>query len=182
VLATWFVLIVYAVWFGVSLLTQRYALRLRGWICRFDIFRVLPTWQLFRSPPLHTALAWRDQFHDHTIGTWQEVSMMPQATWLAPLWNPQAFCPHLLYTFALEVAGAAQAASRGTHTVETGFAYRALWHYIMHLPRAPETTARQFAVLVPDDDDSATPSRAVYISAFHPLPSSSVERPRQLQT
>lgn len=181
-LATWFVLLVYAVWFGLSLLTQRYGLRLRRWIRRFDFFRVLPTWQLFRSLPLHTALVWRDQFHDQTIGAWQTVSMVPQATWMAPLWNPQSFRPHLLYTFAIDVAGAAQAVPGGIQTIETGFAYRALWHYIVHLPRAPETAARQFKVMVSYDDDVATPSRAVYISAFHPLSSSGLGRPLQLQT
>ena len=182
VLATWFVLIVYAVWFGLSLLTQRYALRLRRWLRRWDFFRFLPTWQLFRSPPLHMALVWRDQWQDHTIGAWQAVSMVPQATWMALLWNPQAFRPHLLYTLAIDVAGAAQVAPGGIQTIETGFAYRALWHYVMHLPRAPETIARQFKVLVPYDDDGAQPSRTVYTSAFHPLSSSGPAKPLQLQT
>jgi hypothetical protein len=165
---TWFVLFAYAAWFGASLLTQDHTPRIRRLVQRLDPLRLCPTWHLFRSPPLHAALVWRDQLNDHTCTAWRAVSMVPRSTWLAPLWRPQAYQPHLLYTLVVAAVGAAQAAS-GAPELESSFAYRALWHYIVHLPQGPETIARQFQLLV-SDDSASTPPRVVYCSALRPVP------------
>jgi hypothetical protein len=174
--ATWFVLVAYAVWFGLSLLTQSYMPRFKRQVRRVDLFRVFFSWTLFMSSPQHTALAWRDQLRDHTFCAWQAVSLVPQSTWLAPLWHPQLCHPHLLHILVVSMVNVVQATPRpGIRAIETGFAYRALWHYIAHLPRTPETAARQFKIMV--SDDVAQSPRVVYISALHPLPSTDPGEP-----
>jgi hypothetical protein len=164
----WLVFLAYATWFGASVLTQRWTPRFVRLVQRFDILRLSPTWQLFRSPPLHAALVWRDQLDDRTCTDWQTVSMVRPSTWLAPLWNPQMYRPQLLYALVIVVAASGQVAPSRRQELEASFAHRALWHYISRLPRSPQSVARQFQVLV-SDDQVAAPVRSVYRSALHPL-------------
>jgi hypothetical protein len=165
VLATSFVLGMYAAWLAFSMLTQ--LPRLGRLARRLDVLRIAPAWQLFRSPPLPVALAWRDQHDDASIGPWQPISIRRPTTALSALWNPGLVEAHLLYTFAAELAGAARADDRAM--IETLFAHRALWHHVAHLRATPGTVARQFTVMASFGDDVDEPLETLYTSAFRPI-------------
>ncbi len=168
--ATSFVVIVYAVWFVLSLATQRYAPLLRRQAYRFDLFRILPVWQLFRSPPLDTGLEWRDQFNDQKLSRWKPVSMAARSKWFTPLWNPNLTLAVHLYTFAVQVAGDVRFGSGpSAQAIEDHFAWRALWHYFAHLPQHPGTVGRQFRVMVSHNAGGGSPE-VVYTSDIQPLP------------
>ena len=166
-LATSFVLVMYAAWLAFSVLTQ--LPRLGRHVRRLDVLRIAPAWQLFRSPPLRIALAWRDQRDDASSGPWQPISIRRPATRLSALWNPGLVEVHLLYTFAVELAGAARRDDRAT--VETLFAHRALWHHVAHLHGASGVVARQFTVMASHGDDIDEPLDTLYTSTFRPIPS-----------
>lgn len=164
----WFVCFAYAAWFGASLLSQQFTPRFRRLVQRLDVLRLCPTWHLFRSPPLHATLSWRDQVADRSVTEWQTAPMARPTSWLAPLWNPQAYPLHVQYLLVVELATGARDI-RADRELEAGFAHRALTARTDRLGRPPQSVARQFRVLVCDDPVGGQ-AREVYCSELHRLP------------
>jgi hypothetical protein len=125
--ATYTLVLVFALWFGVSVLNQLEATgypaarRIALVVKSLDLFSLIPTWNFFAPNPgtndYH--LLYRERLDDGAYGVWREVPFPKQSGLLKLVWNPRKRRAKVLSDVVVSL-GSAVAEARQTALEQLG--------------------------------------------------------------
>lgn len=143
----WLVIILLAVWFGVTLVYQLCLRRLIPIAARWDVFRVVPSWHLYTDIPKSHRLYYRDRDAAGQSGEWQQIPLHCSRQPGRALFNPELFASDALFSLIEFLCDAVQRAEppppeRLVKTV----GWQGVWLRVVRAPRTAHTAARQFEV------------------------------------
>jgi hypothetical protein len=164
------VLILYAVWFGCTVIYQ-FPNRIGRILGYADRFAVLPAWTFFAPNPSQNDfhLIVRDRDRDGSLSEFREVQSCKVARrWFTVVWYPSRRYVKCLHDLVGELATAAREYEISELVLTTS--YLTLANFVSGLPREPSAEVRQFAIVLSHGYQANQSPSLIFASDFHTLP------------
>ena len=156
-----------AIWFAAITVYQCFLGRLRPWVGRFDLLRIIPEWNYFRGTPMHTDFQCRFDPGNGSPGEWHFTRNPAPRRLLEAVWNPEAIAIGVVNLLTEQMSQFIDALQSGRlDAIKYHFAYDGLVHCMKSF--APSAATRgQFRIIehAIDCDDY----RVQFVSQWHVL-------------
>lgn len=170
-LVEWIVVGLLAVWFGVTVAYQIFLRRLVPVMVRWDVFRVVPSWNLYSGIPKARRLYFRDRDVAGRIGEWREIPLHRSRRAARAVFNPDLFAADAVLSLLEFLCETVKQVPPAPERLVNSVGWRGVWLCAAAQPRAVEVVARQFEVREQALSVGAEEER-MYGSEFLPLPGS----------
>lgn len=167
-----FVTTFYISWLTLTCASQP-GFKLRNWICRYDVFHLVPVWTFFAPNPgvSDYNLLRRGKLMDGTITRFEEVPLRSKKDIRSALFNPQRRLQKALHDHARTIIMQIEndITEQNKQNIKLTFSYISILNYCAKLPAAPGTYSVQFIVLESFGYQELREPRLILNSEFHRL-------------
>lgn len=160
--------VVMGIWLLATVVYQVFQRRLARYTRRWDIFRWLPAYDLFAGTPRTLQLFYRDQLVDGSLTEWCEVELCCKHRWHHAFWHPGGRRLDVVASLVDDLIKIIEKPQppRGKDLSER-FVYLSILRFVLCLPRAEETTARQFKIEQSEGYIAIHPATQLFCSEIH---------------
>lgn len=174
------ILVILGVWFLLTLIYQCFTATLMRYTWRWDIFRLLPSYQLFSKVPRNFQLSYRHRLVDGTVTTWHDIPLYSPHAWSQALWHPDFLSPHILSSLVENMVSYVESRPDRTdqQKIQRLLDYRGIIHCLQHLqhlqhlqqiPTASVATAYQFKIVEAHGHTDQPSVRLCFCSEFYTI-------------
>jgi hypothetical protein len=169
------VIIVFAAWTALTVLTHIRATRKWRWVAKtnnYDLCAMIPIWTFFAPQPGRTDvyLLYRDRDQDGQTTAWRDIQLERRAAWWS-LWNARRRIGKGVVDVAPDLTANTSYESRAPVSKKKvlEFSYLLLLNYVCHQPSDFRAAMRQFAVARTRGHGTESEPDVLFLSAFHRL-------------
>jgi hypothetical protein len=138
---------VFIMWGAASIAYQFEHPVISGWSYH-DCFGILPLWTFFAPSPGQSDyhLLYRDKFDDGSLSPWTEVPLTDPRKLHSWIWNPEKRTKKVLADVVQMLIRIVAEGNVPQSTILLSTPYTLILNNIMHFPRLPAATGRQFVI------------------------------------
>lgn len=140
--------------------------QLGKYTARWDIFRLISSYQLFDLSPGTLGLFYRDQLPSNEFTKWKEIPFIMPKKWYHLILFPENFVPDVIFTYVDDLSKANDLKIEKQKVVKS-FIYRTLLNYILRFPKAENATARQFKIIETQGFLDTKKDKDLFLSELH---------------
>ena len=160
-----------AVWFMACICYAVFNKQMAKYTNRWDIFRLISAYQLFRGEQRQYRLFYRDQLSENDEAGWNEICLVPGYKWYHPVWFPEALAVQVIASAVDDLVTLVKA---GENTpvmehISERFIYQTILRFIRRFPAKSNSTARQFKIEESSGFIDGQKPLYVFVSPLHPI-------------
>ena len=151
-----------AIWFAVTFFYQFFTNNMGIYAARFDIFRLIPAFQLFSGDLRDFSLFYLDKLLDGKLSEWREIPLFIQRKWYNLFWNAESVEIEAIGSIVEDLARL----SEKKQNISDRFIYRSISQFVLNQP-GKEVFARQFKI--EENFGDKVSKENIFCSEFHNL-------------